>query len=190
MDRVKASPDHRLETLSWPAFLPPYTYHQEQEGAVAVFALTLFLLHSFTHLCACFRRHVSQWCSCEDQDNPWELFLSFYHVGPGNRTFTYWVFTPAPHLHSKESFLDRKRQCSEKHKIGCIQCFLSPELLLGPGKLCSANLSCFIKKGKYRATQESRARGSKGESGLWHCSGCCCLSNIGLRMSNGVTRDR
>lgn len=41
------------------SFPPSLPRHQEQEGIIAIFALDLFLLHSFIYLCACFRRHVS-----------------------------------------------------------------------------------------------------------------------------------
>lgn len=54
----ESEPAPQLESLTWLAFLPPYPVTKNRK-VIAIFALNLFLLHSFIHLCACFRRHVS-----------------------------------------------------------------------------------------------------------------------------------
>lgn len=55
----ESEPGPQAGASNFASFPPSLPRHQEQEGIIAIFALNLFLLHSFIHLCACFRGHVS-----------------------------------------------------------------------------------------------------------------------------------
>lgn len=55
----ESEPQSQAGDANLASFPPSLARHQEQEGIIAIFALDLFLLHSFIYLCACFRRHVS-----------------------------------------------------------------------------------------------------------------------------------